>query len=63
MPSGGYGVGDEKDREAIAYILAELIGDEWEGMLPDVLTVYVAARLQGAEPGQAARAGFEEWDL
>lgn len=32
-------------------------------MLPDMLAVYVAARIAGASPSEAAQAGYIEWDL
>ena len=63
MPSAGYGPGDDEDRTVLARIMEQMIGDEYEGMLPDLLAVYVAARLAGATPVEAAQAGFIEWDL
>lgn len=44
-------------------MLREMIGDEWEGLLPDLLAVYVSARMQGAAPGEAATAAYIEWDV
>lgn len=62
MPSGGYGIGSDEDTKQLAALLTDANVRKY-CMYVEVMQVYVAARLAGALPAEAARAAYEEWDL
>ena len=62
MPSGGYGAGDPEDANRIAKMITQLEPGE-QTWIPTLMMTYIAARLQGASPDDAALAAWIEWDL
>lgn len=60
MPSGGYGL-DEEDMKMVSNAFNQ--EDKCCGLLVEWCATYATARSKGAEPKEAARAAYLEWDL
>lgn len=62
MPSGGYGIGEPLDWRHISDALKDETIKKF-GMHVEWLAAYVTARVAGADPDEASRAAYTEWDL
>lgn len=61
MPSGGYGV-DPEDFRMVRKALEDKMVTKF-AMQVEWCATYATARAAGANPREASRAAYEEWDL